>query len=198
MHRVAYCAKLVHTFWPLMTQLSPCVHGAGRQRREVTARAGFGEALAPRLLTRQQPRHHLGGEFRPRVVDHRRRQHVEHRVRPGIVEPASDDLLADDGAQDHPGRPARPPTPASRTASSPRRTAPSARASAALDARRANGRRRRSQVVARRAMPAVPCGTRRARRASVIALPEPLRRRHRARAFRSRAGGPSRGRRCVE
>src|SRR3954471_23757752 len=22
-HRVAYCAKLVHTFWPLITQLSP-------------------------------------------------------------------------------------------------------------------------------------------------------------------------------
>ena len=74
---------------------------AGRQGRKVATRAGLGEALAPGFLARQQQRHHLGGQFGRRVVDHRRRQDLEHRVRPGFVEAAAHDLLADDRPQDH-------------------------------------------------------------------------------------------------
>ena len=121
--------------------------GAGGQRREVAAGAGFGEALAPLLAARQQPRHHLGGQFRTRVVDHRRGQHLEHRVRPGLGQAAADDLLADDGPQDRgPAEPARRLGPA---VAHPARVVQRAQHPGELraDARPASGRGRRRQVV---------------------------------------------------
>jgi len=75
--------------------------GAGGQGRKVAAGAGFGESLAPGFATGQQQGHHLGGEFGSGVVDQRRRQHFEHRVRSWLIESAADDLLADHGPKDH-------------------------------------------------------------------------------------------------
>ena len=46
----AVCADDVHTFWPSMHPLVAVAHGARAQRREVGARSGFAEELAPRLV----------------------------------------------------------------------------------------------------------------------------------------------------
>ncbi len=80
---------------PFVTAL----HRSGGQRGQVTARARLGESLAPLLFAGQQLRHHLGGEFFGRVVDHGRRQHFEHRIRAGFDKPAAHHFLADDGPE---------------------------------------------------------------------------------------------------
>ena len=81
--------------------------GAGGQRRQVAARARLGKALTPLLATAEQPRHHFCGEFGWGVIDHRGREHLEHRIRPGFGETAADDLLADDRAKQRgPAQPA--------------------------------------------------------------------------------------------
>jgi len=79
--------------------LVAALHGTRCQRRQVTARARLGKPLAPLLFAAEQSRHHLGGQFSGRVVDHRRCQHFEHRVRPRLGQPAAHHLLADDGPQ---------------------------------------------------------------------------------------------------
>ena len=164
--------------------------GARGQGRQVAAGAGFGEALAPGLTARQQPRHHLRGEFGSRVVDHRRRQHLEHRVRPGLVEPAADDLLADDGPQDRgPAQPARrfrPPV------AHPARVVQRAQhaQSAAPGGRPASGRRAAASGRSRRARLRDPD-----RNSAVLGMSAAAV--IRLRACRSRAAGRSRGRRCA-
>ena len=48
-------------------------YGAALQRCEVAAGTRLGEALAPRLVTAQKPRHHRCRQRGRRIVDHRRR-----------------------------------------------------------------------------------------------------------------------------
>ena len=79
----------------------------GGQRCQVATRAGLGKALTPLLFTAQQQRHHFRREFWRGVVDHRRREYLEHRVRPRLGETATHHFLADDRAQQR--RPAQPP-----------------------------------------------------------------------------------------
>ena len=50
MHHFEYWAPLVHTFWPVTIHSPFVLHRACLQRREVRARLGLGEALAPDLL----------------------------------------------------------------------------------------------------------------------------------------------------
>ena len=56
MHHFDWCANVVHTFWPVTTYSSPWRHRAGLQRREVGARLGLAEALAPDLVGAQDRR----------------------------------------------------------------------------------------------------------------------------------------------
>ena len=96
----------------------PGVAARGRpraQRREVTSRAWLGESLAPLLTAAEQQRDHLGGQRRPRVGDHRRGEHLDHRVDPGLGQVAAGDLLAEHRPEHgrpaeaaHPRRPAVP------------------------------------------------------------------------------------------
>ena len=50
------------------------------ERGQVAAGTGLGEALAPGLVAPEEPWHHVGGQLRGCVVDHRRGQHLGHRV----------------------------------------------------------------------------------------------------------------------
>lgn len=97
--RAENCAKLVQTFCPLTIHSSPrCVARVVSDARSLPD-PGSGKALTPVLFAAQQPRHHLGGKRRRRVVDHRGCEHLEHRIRPGFGESATDHLFADDRAQ---------------------------------------------------------------------------------------------------
>ena len=109
-HRDAYCARLVQTFWPLITQLSPrCSARVVRDARSLPE-PGSGEALAPLFGAVEQPRHHVGREFGAGVGDHRRCEHLDHRVDAGFGEEAGGHLLAEDRPQH--GRTAEAPTSA--------------------------------------------------------------------------------------
>ena len=54
--QLARCATEVQTFCPSITQSPPSSVGPGRQRREVRARPGLGETLAPPVLAGQDAR----------------------------------------------------------------------------------------------------------------------------------------------
>ena len=84
---------------PLTRQPSSVRTARQASAAEVAAGAGLGEALAPRLVAPQQPRHHLGRQLRRGVVDHRRRQHLGHRVDAGLDEAARGERLAEVGPQ---------------------------------------------------------------------------------------------------
>ena len=96
MHHFASWANVVQTFWPVTRQPPFVLDRLGLQRREVGARLGLGEALAPDLL---------GGEDRLEealllllgaVGDHDRAAHheAEHVRRPGRL--GARQLLAED------------------------------------------------------------------------------------------------------
>ena len=73
--------------------------GPARERGEVAAGAGLGEALAPQLLAAQEARHHVGDEFRRTERADRRGEHLDHRPDARVGELPAGDLLADDGAE---------------------------------------------------------------------------------------------------
>ena len=124
-HRVENCAKLVQTFWPLTIQLSPSLDRAGGQRCQVAAGAWLGKALAPLLLRRCSRRGTISAASSGRrVVDHRGREHLEHRIGAGFGQAAADHLFADDRAQHGGTAQSADLDRASRTASSRRRRAP--------------------------------------------------------------------------
>ena len=74
--RSEYWARLVQTFWPLITHVV-AVRGvavgnrAAAQRRQVASRARLREPLAPHLGAREQAGDDLGGELGRREVDER-------------------------------------------------------------------------------------------------------------------------------
>ena len=113
--RWAYWARLVQTFWPV-TRQPPSV-GVARhdERGQVAPRPGLREALAPRLVAPQEPRHHGGGEIGRGVVDHRRRQDLGHGVDAGLDQAPEGEGLAEIGPQQaRPAQAAHPlgPSPA--------------------------------------------------------------------------------------
>ena len=96
MHHLAWWASVVQTFWPVTTQRRRRLHGPGLQRRQVRARLGLGEALAPDLL---------GGEDRRQVAlllllgpvgDHGRAAHREAEHVGRLRAPRAHDLLVED------------------------------------------------------------------------------------------------------
>ena len=98
--RSEYWARLVQTFWPLITHVdavraSPS--GTARQRKDARSlpRARLGEALAPELGAREQAGDDLGGELGRREVDQRRREHLDQRVEPRVGEVAARDRRAE-------------------------------------------------------------------------------------------------------
>jgi hypothetical protein len=77
----AICARLVQTFWPLIT------YGAGLERREVRARVWLGVALAPDLLAGEDLLEvtlllGLGAVRDDRRAGHAKAEDVERRRRP--------------------------------------------------------------------------------------------------------------------
>ena len=132
--RIMYCAKcarLVQILLPLIDEAVAIEHGAGLQRREVGARAGLAEALAPDRLAANDRRQELLLLILGAVEEDRRtdavaaevvrrrfgRGHllVEHELlhvpgaaaapllRPGEREPALRRELADELAREAPG-----------------------------------------------------------------------------------------------
>ena len=109
--RSEYCARLVHTFWPLITPRRPVAVGDGpaRERRQVAAGARLGEALAPEFRAREQAGDDLGRELGRREVDEGRREHLDQARRgpgrrgraPASAAPSSVRSIGD---------PPRPPT----------------------------------------------------------------------------------------
>ena len=102
--RSEYCARLVQTFWPLITHVArrrgvAVGDGAAAERREVAAGTGLGEALAPQLGAGEQAGDHLARERRRREVDERRREHLDEREEPGVGEVAGRERRAELGAQ---------------------------------------------------------------------------------------------------
>ena len=137
---------------------------------------------------RQQPRHHLGGQFGRRVVDHRRASAPRaSSTGPGRSSPRPTISSPTIGAQDRrTAEPARRLRPAvAHPAGVVQR--PQHAGDAAPGARRASGPRRRCQVVL-----VEPGSQRRAERRRVRTGQSSA-----LRAFRSRAGDRSRGRRCA-
>ena len=74
-------------------------HRPGDQRRQVAARTRLGEPLAPLFKTRQQPGNQLRGQGRPGVGDHRRGEHLDHRVEAGFGQVPAGHLLAEHGPE---------------------------------------------------------------------------------------------------
>ena len=102
--RSEYWARLVQTFWPLITHVDAVRgvavgNGAAAQGREVAAGARLREPLAPHLGAREQAGDDLGGELGRREVDERRREHLDQREEPGIGEVARRERRAELGAQ---------------------------------------------------------------------------------------------------
>src|SRR5918996_4059627 len=80
--------------------------GAAGERREVAAGARLGEALAPDLVAAQQRRQHRRGQLGPGERDHRKPEHLGHRVEAGFHQVPRRDRLAQVGAQER--RPTEP------------------------------------------------------------------------------------------
>ena len=73
--------------------------GAARQGGEVAPGPRLREALAPDLVAAEQPRHHLRRQVLVRIVDHRRREDLWHRVDAGFDQVTGGERLADIGPQ---------------------------------------------------------------------------------------------------
>ncbi len=75
------------------------LRGPAGQRGEVATGAGFGESLAPGLVAPQKARHHGRGQVGRREGDHRRRQHLGHRIDAGLHQIALGQGLAEVGTE---------------------------------------------------------------------------------------------------
>ena len=104
--RSEYCARLVHTFWPLITHVARRGRVAVGNRAAAQRRRGRCRSRAPRSPGTTSPRRRAGGARpRPRAagareVDERRREHLDRaRTSPGSVEVAGRERRAELGAQ---------------------------------------------------------------------------------------------------
>ncbi len=113
--RSAYWARLVQTFWPVTLPDVAGPGGPARQRGQVASRSGLRKALAPGLVAPEEPRHHVCRQFRGGVVDHRRCQHLGHRVDARLDQIPGGQRFAQVGAEQRrtpePADPGGPPPP---------------------------------------------------------------------------------------